>query len=576
MGSNAHMLRRFLTISALLAGFSFPAAYAQLAIEGVDSNIESRLRAQLTQMESNCSATEARARGIARQSVNEAREILRALGYYQPEISQSTSVDDQGCRQVELNVSTGPATQIIDVEIVLQGAAQDDENFAELANNPPLTVGDQLNHGRYESYKSEFGRLAVRRGYYDAGFTTSEIRVDPDSSEASILLHYDSGERYRYGEIDIDEVGPSLDFVERYLPFEHGAPVNSAELIEFQQRLIDSQYFSAVSVRPQIAQRENGQVTIRVALQPVKTWHYSVGVGIDTNSGPRASVGVENRLLNSGGDTASANLSLSPRLRQFELAHRHPLEDPTREIRQWTFGVRQDETDTSTSSRQSVGWSRIKALDGGWARTLGVSYRSENSEIGTLDIKSQLFLPSVAFQKSSSRGERRVSQGWRMNLDLSGAVNNVLSDTSLVQGHLESKGILGLGTGRLIGRVELGTTWVERFAEVPASIRYFAGGDNSVRGYDYESLGPKDAEGNVVGGRHLVVGSLEYDMPISENWDAAVFVDTGDAFNNQPNFKSGAGFGVRWHSVVGTIRLDIAFPSDGSGLRLHIFMGPEL
>lgn len=568
------MLRRFLFL--LLAGFYLPAAYAQLNIDGVDSGLESRLRAQISQMESNCSASEARARGIARQSVTETRDILRALGYYQPEISQTTSVDEQGCRQVNLSITTGPPTQIVEVDVLLEGAAQSDNSFVDLVRNSPLVEGDKLDHGIYEAYKSQFSRLAVRRGYYDAAFSLSEIRVDPERSEARILLHYASGERYRYGEIDIDDVGPSLDLLERYLPFEKGAPVNSAELIEFQQRLIDSQYFSSVSVRPQIAQRQNGVVAIRVALEPVKTWHYSVGVGIDTNSGPRASVGVENRLLNPRGDTASADLSLSPRLRQFELAHRHPLQDPTREIRQWTLGVRQDETDSSRSRRHSIGWSRIKALDGGWARTLGASYRKESSEIGTLDIESQLFLPTVAFQKSSSLGERRVTQGWRLNLDLTAAVKGVLSDTSLMQAHLETKGIASLGAGRLIGRVELGTTWVEQFAEVPASIRYFAGGDNSVRGYDFESLGPRDEEDNVVGGKHLLVGSLEYDRPLSENWDAALFVDAGDAFNNEPSFKSSAGFGVRWHSVVGTIRLDIAFPMDGAGARLHIFMGPEL
>lgn len=569
------MLRRFLLIF-LLAGLPLPVVYAQLIIEGVDSGLESRLRAQLTQMDSSCSASEARARGIARQSVAEARDILRALGYYQPEISQSTSVDEAGCRQVNLSIVLGPPTHIVEVQVVLEGAAADDSSFIDLADNPPMAEGDQLDHGKYEAYKSEFSRLAVRRGYYDAGFSQSEIRVDVAQSEARILLHYASGERYRYGEIEIDDVGPDIDLVERYLPFERGALVNSAELIEFQQRLIDSQYFSSVSVRPQIAQRQNGEVLVRVALEPVKTWHYSMGIGIDTNSGPRASIGVENRLLNPRGDTASADLSLSPRLRQFELAHRHPLEDPTREIRQWTLGIRQEETDSSLSRRHSIGWSRIKALDGGWARTLGASYRKESSEIGTLNIESQLFLPTIAFQKSSSLGERRITQGWRLNVDLSAAVKNVLSDTSLVQAHLETKGIVGLGSGRLIGRVELGTTWVERFAEVPASIRYFAGGDNSVRGYDFESLGPRDDEGNVVGGRHLLVSSLEYDTPISENWDVALFVDAGDAFNNQPSVNSSAGFGVRWHSVVGTIRVDVAFPTDGTGARLHIFMGPEL
>ncbi len=551
-------------------------AQAQLVIEGVEADVADRLQSQIIQLDNPCTASEARARGVARDAVTDSRDLLRALGYYQPQISQRLELDEQGCRTLYLSIDPGLATRILNIEIELTGEGESDKEFADLISKVPFAVGDRLRHSLYESYKSEFERVAVRRGYYDANFALSQIRVDTARSQATIHLRYATGVRYRYGEILIDEVGPSVGFISRYFPFASGDPVSSSQLIELQKRLIDSQYFSSVSVRPQVDQRYDGKVDVNVTLRPVKPWHYSVGLGVDTNSGPRASASVENRLLNPQGDRATADTSISPKLRVLELRHRHPLADPTREVRQWQAGVREEQTDSSDSTRYSVGWSRIRALDSDWIRTLGISFRREDSQIGTLDVKSQLLLPSIAWQKTVRVGDRRIIEGWRLGLDFSFGARNLLSDTSLAQIHGEAKSIIPLGPGRVIGRSELGTTWVEQFAEVPASLRYFAGGDNSVRGYDFKSIGPVDKNGDVVGGRHLLVASLEYDIPFATNWDAAVFVDSGDAFNNRPNMKQSVGLGVRWHSPVGTIRLDLAFPTDNGGVRFHIFMGPEL
>ncbi|HAI23845.1 MAG TPA: outer membrane protein assembly factor, partial [Alcanivorax sp.] len=115
--------------------------------------------------------------------------------------------------------------------------------------------------------------------------------------------------------------------------------------------------------------------------------------------------------------------------------------------------------------------------------------------------------------------------------------------------------------------------------ELPASIRFFAGGDASVRGFAYESLGPLDNDGEVIGGRHLLVGSLEYDHPISEQWSLAVFTDAGNAFNNFDDYeiRHSAGFGVRWRSPLGPIRVDFARGiEEGREWRLHLSMGPDL
>ncbi|MFP5506345.1 MAG: autotransporter assembly complex protein TamA, partial [Gammaproteobacteria bacterium] len=122
------------------------------------------------------------------------------------------------------------------------------------------------------------------------------------------------------------------------------------------------------------------------------------------------------------------------------------------------------------------------------------------------------------------------------------------------------------------------TTWIDGFRELPASLRFFAGGDQSVRGYDFQELGPRDASGQVIGGKHLVFGSLEYEHRVHGNWGVAAFVDTGNAFNStHEGLETGAGIGLRWRSPIGMVRLDLAAAvSQDNALRLHFTLGPDL
>ena len=127
-------------------------------------------------------------------------------------------------------------------------------------------------------------------------------------------------------------------------------------------------------------------------------------------------------------------------------------------------------------------------------------------------------------------------------------------------------------------RANISTTLKDEFDELPPSVRFFVGGDRSIRGYDFESLGPRNDLGKVIGGAHLIETSVEVDHVVRGNWSLAGFVDSGSAFNERPEFFTGVGLGLRWQSPVGPIRVDLATPLDDSdgGLRIHISMGPDL
>ena len=132
---------------------------------------------------------------------------------------------------------------------------------------------------------------------------------------------------------------------------------------------------------------------------------------------------------------------------------------------------------------------------------------------------------------------------------------------------------------RYLVRVDAGAVLMEAITELPPSLRFFAGGDNSIRGYSYESISPVDTEGSLIGARYLATAALEYQHRVSGNWWAAAFFDAGSAWNDKADIYRGVGLGVRWASPVGPIRIDVAWgldvPSD-QALQLHFSLGPEL
>lgn len=134
---------------------------------------------------------------------------------------------------------------------------------------------------------------------------------------------------------------------------------------------------------------------------------------------------------------------------------------------------------------------------------------------------------------------------------------------------------------RFVMRANL--SWIETgdFDKVPPDLRFFAGGDRSIRGYKYKSISPKDSDGNLKGASKLATGSLEYQYNVTGKWWGAVFVDSGEAVSDirRSDFKTGTGVGVRWASPVGPIKLDFAVPvgdKDEHGLQFYIGLGPEL
>jgi translocation and assembly module TamA len=223
---------------------------------------------------------------------------------------------------------------------------------------------------------------------------------------------------------------------------------------------------------------------------------------------------------------------------------------------------------------------KSRQRDNGWLEEPSLTFGHEDFKVGGEHESTLLLMPGISWTKTVADDRLYPRRGFRLDFTTRGGAQRVLSDVSFLQVIGNAKGILALSDDwRVISRVNTGATAMNEFDQLPASVRFFAGGDNSVRGYAYESLGPKDDDGEVVGGKNLLVGSMELERRLNAKWGVAAFVDSGNAFDRfHVDPKTGVGLGIRWRSPVGPIRLDLAHPLDKHGdlVRVHFVMGPEL
>ena len=258
--------------------------------------------------------------------------------------------------------------------------------------------------------------------------------------------------------------------------------------------------------------------------------------------------------------------------------YRVPVFNPRTDQLVYSIREEREETDTNDSTLRGLAISFNHNRDK-WREVLTLSYEREDFEVGTDFGDSTLLIPGASWTRTWGGDFINVLDGLRFDFAIRGASENLVSDTDFTQLGGGLKFITSLDKrNRIIARGALGSTNTDDFEQLPSSIRFFAGGSNSVRGYAYESLGPTDENGDVIGGEYLMTGSLEFEHYFSDNLGMAVFIDAGNALESfADDLEQGAGFGLRWRSPVGPVRIDIANAiSDDNDWRLHLDIGPDL
>jgi len=315
-------------------------------------------------------------------------------------------------------------------------------------------------------------------------------------------------------------------------------------------------------------------------LSPHPQQRYTIGAGFGTDTGARGKLGWDNRRINDRGHRFGIEYNVSQIHAGLAARYIIPIRNPRTDQFALTTSYSNDYPETNRSETFLVGGSRSVDRGNNWLETLYLNYQTESFSVGDESGNSVMLMPGITWSKVSADNRIYPLRGLRLLLDVHGAHPDLLSNVQFVQVHAQAKFIHKFfAKERIILRGDVGTTRFGEIRSLPTSVRFFAGGDHSVRGYAYESLGPRDASGQVIGGEQLLVGSAELEHRLTDKWSVALFYDAGNAMNDwHTSLEKGAGFGIHWLSPVGPIRFDLAFAltEPGTPQRLHIIVGPDL
>ncbi|MDV5043865.1 autotransporter assembly complex protein TamA [Vibrio diabolicus] len=567
--------KALLTIVGLFAFSHGAYADVSLTLKGIDGALEENVSAFLSSIPAKDYSTSLRFQARLDQSITEA---LNALGYYHAKISYSIP---EGNDELIVSIKPGLPVKVKVMDVVISGEAKDDEEFAKLIERSPLKVGKVLNQGEYDSLKSGIRNLALQRGYFNGDYKLSKLEVIPDFNEANVRLHYDSGIRYHFGPINITGSQIWENRVESMRPFEIGEPYLVSQVGEYNQNLSNTDWFSSVFVEPDLSKLDEGrELPIKVSLAPASKNQIETGLGYSTDTGVRGTLKWKKPWVSSRGHSFNTALSLSKPEQTITAGYKIPLDDVLREYYQLQFGLKHLDNRDTESLESNLAVERHWLTDGGWHKTIYVRHLYENFSQGLQDDGVQFVLPGATFSRTRVRGGNMPMWGDKQSVTIEYGDPALLSETRVLRLLGRSSWIRGIGDNhRGLFRLEGGANITDEFEKLSPSLRFFAGGDNNIRGYGYESISPVDESGALTGGKYIVSSTLEYQYRVYGNWWAATFYDIGDAFNETPEWKSGAGVGIRWASPVGPVSFDFAWGLDEKPereFRIHFSLGPEL
>ena len=518
-------------------------------------------------------------RRLHQKAEKEIREALQPYGYYAAQ-TESSLEKVNGEWLAVYKVEPGPATRVRRLQIEVEGPGQDDPGIQQALGDVGVRVNRRLVHSRYDNAKKSLISAAINAGYLDARFTQSQMLVSPEQRYAEITLIMDTGPRYFFGPITVSQEILDQEFVARFVKAKTGEPFDTQRLLATQLALSDSGYFQRVEVQIKREETQDFRVPVVIETEPNKPRRYATGLGFGTDTGPRLSLATEFRRINRHGHSILADMRFSNIKQSVGVQYRIPVRNV--ETDRLVFsGTAESEnvSDDGKTDRYSVGTSLNEAW-GSYRRSLYVNLQREDFSIGDDDDTVTYLIPGASLSRLRADNAVFPRRGYSVTADVRGSTASLISETSFVRSEGTARIVWPLASDmRLIMRGQIGIIAVEDFSKLPLNERFFAGGDQSVRGYGYQRLGPTDETGEVVGGRYMTAVSAEVDYLFIGNFGAAVFVDSGNADDNFPvDPYTSAGVGFRWRSPVGMFRLDFAHPFTNSDdrYRIHISIGPTL
>ncbi|GGE49803.1 outer membrane protein assembly factor [Halopseudomonas oceani] len=568
-------MRRAFPLLFLVSAVSVAQAGVKVTVEPAKRSVRENIEAYIGPVEAGSRADmERQLRHIDEQATLAAQ----ALGYYQSRNDLKVT-GPEDAPLVELKVELGDPVRLDKVAVEVLGPGAGTESF-QLGVEELLASGQVLNHGRYETLKSRINNRALRYGYFEGQYFKRQLRVDVEQGKADVDIQYSTGPRYSLGAVHFSETQFSDDLLARMVPFEAGTPYDADLVGKLNQDLLSSGYFNGVLVTAPLDRAAGEQVPVEVEITERDPHSLGFGGGYSTDVGARGKMTWDQHWINPQGHSRGASMELSLPRQQISAFYQVPLDNPITHNLRYFVGWQKEDIDDVQTHSLAVGAEVNKRLESGWQRSVGLRLQQEVFSLGDDSGTATMLIPSLVMQRAQSSGGIDPRRGYSLLLDVQGAKEGVLSSVDFARVMGQVKGLYTLfDNHRFLGRVALGAVATNDFSSIPPSLRFFAGGDQSIRGYDYQSLSPVDSTGETIGARYLIASSAEYQYEFIKSWRAATFVDYGNAVDSLMDpLKTSVGIGLRWVSPIGPIRFDLArsLSDPDVGFKIHFSMGPEL
>ena len=522
---------------------------------------------------------------------------LRAYSYYKADVQienvNKAAFEDEG---VLIKVTLGEKVKVSSVQLDIDQASTQTAHFPEelkqVLQNFKAMQGSPLDQSKYDGLKSRLQSFALIFGYFDFKLNQHQIKINLAKNQAQVRWDLRFGERHKFGKLDYltEDKGSSL--VAAVMPYKKGDYFNQQLLGEFTQSVRQTGYYESVVIRANLdgmtpQQKADKVVPIEALLRTKPRDTYQFGIGASTDSGPRITMNWKRPWVNLRGHSLSSELYFSAPKKTIALGYTIPMANPLNDFFKVQVGVQQLNEEQRDSENYTLAAQRQFGAkqENDWDKIVFLRYEYERFVQGIDEEQStQLLLPGITLNRVRKRGELFIDWGDRQQFTVESASDRVISDINVLRLTARTKWIRTYGKHRFILRGDVGAIVTNDFEQVPSSMRFFAGGDQSIRGFSLNSLSEKridEATGlpELVGARFLSVASTEYAYQLYDDWRAAVFVDAGSAdddFGKSPAY--GVGAGAHWLSPIGTVRLYVArgFTDEENTWRLHLIIGPGI
>ncbi|HPH41234.1 MAG TPA: autotransporter assembly complex family protein [Syntrophorhabdaceae bacterium] len=519
-------------------------------------------------------------RRFIRQVPQKVSGALQPLGFYKSETTTSLDKTGEGSYVIHVSVKAGEPILIKATNIVIDGPGESEGELKDIISHLPFSEGDILRHDKYELIKNRLHDKAIELGYLDSDFSTHVIDITLSSLSAYIKLVFRTGPKYHFG--DVTFVGAQIypvRFLKRYLDFKPGDVFSYAKIAKTQYNLVGADRFKEVIVNPKKEDAQKDSVPIEVKLVPSPPKRLRFGIGYGTDTGVRGTVKYQDVNFFNSGHQLSTELQASQTLQGLAARYVFPDEKDFRSFTAFTMGLQHEDVSDKTTNVFSLEGEHTRSFGIEQIGSLYVRLQKEHSTAGNERTNTFLMMPGIRYSDRKYDSIIHPTKGYYYDLEFRGAHKTIGSDSNFIQFITNAEIMVKLPARMsFLTRGRFGTSSIDGASEeLPISIRFFAGGSRSVRGYSYQSLGPTDKDGNVVGGKNMLVLNFELERAIGDDWGVVAFYDSGNAFNKYTNMDlmQGAGMGIRYYTPIGSLNLDIARQLNVSNpdFKVHFTIG---